>query len=989
MKTILALLIYGVFSCFVSDIAAQQSNAIEPYNAPSQWIETFTHDDSSRSQVLVFKSVAGVSYTVQSSHDLVEWTEVAHYYGLGQEISVPMVLIAAPPAQSVPPVPETVAAPRPKFVSLLIRAASTGGIVVSWQSLDHARHIEHYLSGLTLDNAWQQYLLYMRKFDGFYFCLTHPSVVAVPKPNETLGIKDSAMIASFTSHFAEMNQEVADAVQRVRLNPPEPAPFDPNSRKFFRIVADWTLDSDSDLTLDWLEFMAMYGQNGMQPVTTALDENGNSVLITANPFGDALLPNGLPTGKIADTDQDGEPDATDVDPAEPLLNWKRSSFRYAMFPVAIPDEEQDHDRRALQTNARGQVLFRHSVWRNAVHTPLNQEGLFWGHSLAMNDHGHILGNASFPHDVLTSGNMATNSIMALCWWPEAAALHRKIKMTLPQEGDVFASMTEDHYRAGIKGEDIYGESGRFCAPTLRPLTILQPNPPPNAPVTALWNRDNQMAYSYQEIEAGHHFVKDPIAPWKLPDETETSLVDGHPVKGLISKFVTMPGGTRIACTHDQPFTRSHFRKGQEGWSTLLGLKSITDFSPTGIGITAENLAWSNRALLPLRSIAPPASDSGDLWTDYKLMDLSPLGHLLVAKEEPSSSSSIARAHSAASEGYPFSLEDNQPNTGVDNISQTTMPSDDPQNGFQEKLWVMAPQGSWLDSNGQSQNNSNEFTILAPLGDLTAEFTLDNATSNITVLTGSSTAVAFSGTGTTTTEGNMTIRMNGNTSQSFPIGIKSMKRRTVHVHIYQCQHAATVTPGQDDSYNLDIADTTEFLNRVYGSQINAYFTVTKSTLIAGQNGVPTPLYPLLNVDSKNYITLASAQQMLTEHAFPENVDIRVFAIGHDIDDNGVPANGAAPIRSNTVFFGPMRTFENLPQIRQSLAMRTLAHEIGHIMVGAGHPDELGGPAVLRGTDHTKRLMCSGNLSTHTSSCLLVKREWDKAEEWLKNRPKGDR
>lgn len=122
-------------------------------------------------------------------------------------------------------------------------------------------------------------------------------------------------------------------------------------------------------------------------------------------------------------------------------------------------------------------------------------------------------------------------------------------------------------------------------------------------------------------------------------------------------------------------------------------------------------------------------------------------------------------------------------------------------------------------------------------------------------------------------------------------------------------------------------------------------------------------------------------MLTEHAFPESVDVRIFALGHDLYDQGLTANGYAPNFSNTAFLGPMRTYEYLPLIRQGLAMRALAHEIGHIMVGAGHPDQFAGPAVLRGPDHTKRLMCSGNFSTHTGSCLLVKREWDMAEEWL--------
>ena len=59
----------------------------------------------------------------------------------------------------------------------------------------------------------------------------------------------------------------------------------------------------------------------------------------------------------------------------------------------------------------------------------------------------------------------------------------------------------------------------------------------------------------------------------------------------------------------------------------------------------------------------------------------------------------------------------------------------------------------------------------------------------------------------------------------------------------------------------------------------------------------------------------------------------------------------------------------------------AHEIGHVFVGSGHPDEFEGPAVLFNTDPTKRLMCSGSKS-NLNSKLLVKSEWDKAEEWLK-------
>lgn len=69
--------------------------------------------------------------------------------------------------------------------------------------------------------------------------------------------------------------------------------------------------------------------------------------------------------------------------------------------------------------------------------------------------------------------------------------------------------------------------------------------------------------------------------------------------------------------------------------------------------------------------------------------------------------------------------------------------------------------------------------------------------------------------------------------------------------------------------------------------------------------------------------------------------------------------------------------------------TIAHEIGHVFVGEGHPDQDAspGPAPLPGTKHSCRLMCSGP-NSDGSSRVLVKAEWDEAEEWLKTRPLGD-
>jgi hypothetical protein len=70
---------------------------------------------------------------------------------------------------------------------------------------------------------------------------------------------------------------------------------------------------------------------------------------------------------------------------------------------------------------------------------------------------------------------------------------------------------------------------------------------------------------------------------------------------------------------------------------------------------------------------------------------------------------------------------------------------------------------------------------------------------------------------------------------------------------------------------------------------------------------------------------------------------------------------------------------------------MAHEIGHVIIGAGLPDDRAGsnlgPAKLPGTKHTLRLMCSGE-TLNNSSRLIVKGEWDRADAWLKSRKNGD-
>jgi hypothetical protein len=67
------------------------------------------------------------------------------------------------------------------------------------------------------------------------------------------------------------------------------------------------------------------------------------------------------------------------------------------------------------------------------------------------------------------------------------------------------------------------------------------------------------------------------------------------------------------------------------------------------------------------------------------------------------------------------------------------------------------------------------------------------------------------------------------------------------------------------------------------------------------------------------------------------------------------------------------------------LETLAHEIGHVMIGPGHPGiphPGDGVAGLSGTDQKKRLMYGGFAEQNPNEdTLLVKGEWDYIEQWL--------
>jgi hypothetical protein len=168
----------------------------------------------------------------------------------------------------------------------------SGGTIVSWASLDHSTPVIVHIAG-TMDSGWMSVPLYVQSFGNYCFFVWHPgNGTALTGENPVLGPKDSAMLAALEESLPAMNQEVAASVIRAR-NAPPPAPHDPDSKRFWRVHVDATIDTDQDGSPDWAEFEIAARGTGMLA-------NG----VTADPFDADTNHDGIPDGEQLGADGD-------------------------------------------------------------------------------------------------------------------------------------------------------------------------------------------------------------------------------------------------------------------------------------------------------------------------------------------------------------------------------------------------------------------------------------------------------------------------------------------------------------------------------------------------------------------------------------------------------------------------------------------------------------------------------------------------------------
>jgi hypothetical protein len=243
---------------------------------------------------------------------------------------------------------------------------------------------------------------------------------------------------------------------------------------------------------------------------------------------------------------------------------------------------------------------------------------------------------------------------------------------------------------------------------------------------------------------------------------------------------------------------------------------------------------------------------------------------------------------------------------------------------------------------------------------------------------------------------------GNNSQhvELPISVKTMKRRTVKIAVWPVNRPGTSGIFADEAGKTAFENSLEAqLNVVFAYQINAWSDVsvnpnkTFDYLDGTASGTTATPYTIKH---------GTKDKAMVDEYRDAVSDINVFLISNTL----YTGNGADPASSVILGSSYPANFpgsdgrENSVVVNMSTyhthstdQLRTIAHEIGHLMVGPGHPDqyleflpETGGFAPLQSIpgEHPKRLMHSNS----SSGRLLVKKEWDLAELWLINRPNGD-
>ncbi len=982
---------------------------------PKAYFEDIPALDTSVLQCYVFKTLPGIGYQVQVSNDLVSWSDIDEVYGLGHEYVVTMRETApAPPEDpgSPPPSPPPTTSNPIKSASIRMQPASGtgGGTVIAWPSLDHGGPVIVKIAG-SLDENWASVPLYVNGSGDYQFLVWHPSEsVEPPATNPPLGPEDAAMLGALEANLPAMNAEVAASAARSR-NAPHPAPSDPDSLRFWRIKVDAGIDTDMDRSPDWAEF--------------EIGSRGTGILISGvqpDPFSADSNDDGTPDGFQLDADLDGTADGNDPDVGNNTSFYPIGPLpRYALFPITISGSlfpEFAH-KLPLQINDKGRVLYQNGTWSAGVFTPLIAPpgGIQGSQQLAraygINDNNVILGTGTYhiSADPEHHANM-------LYYWNTPVASPIPIKSGSDIKAGYAGGSIGNTYDIAFTPRSVLSNEGRFTSMTKEWSQTQRGNTVAQQSTGGTNWYENTLRFSTwtlptgnglpTEVEGSKHisFHADPELSWGYTTDLDENGNETGPLKGKVltpaalpdlpfvpyNAFSTPNGILALPPSHSEEAPKLY----TEGtWQNAPHYKPAVDISADGIAIgrggdgnaspLMANGKWHDiERMLPIPSDGfeptPPWHSSS-----VTFLDITPGGWILGQRETSPAIHEHAVMLPIRAEGY-YTRSDGLSVIEAAGVDDFSIGSDAPGVGIQDRVWIMAPQGGFnkIVKFKSPLNNDTPLKLTAPniLFGSQESISINSAVNSVT-LRGEEGALSGG-------ERLLTLSMGSGDNEilsvSKPIGLKIMKGRTVNVTVYKVTklYGSNAEEPIDQIMMPTQEEITDYLKDTFRPQINTVFNV---------NLVDEPLKARWDddTDAKLDINITSnipGEEEAIIAKIPENpapYDIRFFivanpgaALGDGLGAYGLTDRAKATCWVHGSWFAKNKSKQFL--------LHTIAHEIGHVLVGEGHPDDktpdpITGPAPLPGTKHVSRLMCSGP-NTDGSSHLLVKGEWDKAETWLK-------
>ena len=961
------------------------STAIARDFRPEGYLENIPASDSSVQECYVFRTTAGVRYTVQFSNDLTTWTDQDEIYGFGNEYVVTMRQFTAPPVlePGEPPLPPP--GPDPTInasIRMDTHTGPLGGTVVSWASLDHGGPVVVRIAG-EMAPEWMQVPMYCNSFGAFAFFVWHPgSVETAPVENPILGTNDSAMLAVLEASLPTMNEEMITSVARTRNTPP-PAPANPDSKRFWRILVNPDIDTDMDGSPDWAEF-EIAAENQATPPN---GEGGSTA--SGNTYNSDTNNDGIPDGDQLDRDGDGTPDSKDPDSNDNTTFFPIGPIpRYALFEIP---------GNALQINDLGTVVYADKTWKGGVITALPAGPAGLASARGINDLDVIIGTEGRNPEWPAIPESLSGKI---CFWPSPSQPYQYIQV-VEGEKTVFAYRHHDGF--GNQGPaSILSSSGHFIAhgndfnaeleleigdlydyaPTVWqiPTGGASANRYLAPPWARYVNSPSLMWGVVFPSNALQGAVYAPSALPNLPFAAFNVISQPLPTGGTVL-FATPPADL----THStggrttQVYVDGNWRENKVFANAIDIAGDGTALGGNNPGVVAPILIGNEWIRLETTTPGLPAP-----WLDstVKLLDTTPRGWILAKRgnyPEPDFDNAVMLPIRVEGRFIGSDLIARTTAVGVDDFSiRSYLPGDT----VQDRIWIMAPMGE--DKRIVFKTPLNDKTPMVISADGIGFPFFPTATLNVNEAPFDIRAQPSGVSGRETTlDLKMGPEESSVTSLSKPVGIKVMKDRTVNVSVYKISRkrpSGTVVPPDADILPTQTA-LQNHLNDLYNPQINVNFNVTLNDAVIDVDWDVNLDDRLNNAPDVNQHS-PDQQAIVTATAGDTTpVNIKVFIVSSGVPlSSGGDAYGITCRTQRTCWVLGSKMLKNNST---QFVIDTISHELGHVFVGYGHPNENGlkGPAPLPDTKHIQRLMCSGGIS-NMGSRLLVKGEWDEAENWLK-------